>query len=153
MMRTRSKAVCLAAAVALLATAGCDSGAEEKTAEAPRIPADSAARLAGMSDQIAAELEAGDVCGAAEQADELSDAVERARLPERFREVEAVATTLVDRVNCPPPPEPVEPKEEKGKHGKGEGGDGGADEDYESAKLRWPGDHLPPGQAKKIEGD
>lgn len=150
-MGPRSKAACLASVVALLATAGCGSDGEERTAEPPRIPAKSAARLAGMSDQIAVELESGDVCGAAEQADELSDAVERARLPERFREVEAVATTLVDQVNCPPPVEPVEPKKEKkGKHGKDESG---GDDDYENAQLQGPGNHLPPGQAKKIEGD
>jgi glucose/arabinose dehydrogenase len=146
-MRMRSKAVCLALAAAVAVPAGCSSDDEPAKPKPPRIPAATAADLASMSDEIADDLDAGDVCAAAQRADELSEAVERARLPERFREVEEVATTLVDTVNCPPPPEPEKKDEGKRDGGNGEGGD---QESYENAQLDYG--QLPPGQAKKIDG-
>ena len=130
--------------------AGCGSDdPEEAPPPPPSIPAASAARLAGISDKIAAELDAGDLCTAAEHADELSDAIEKARLPERFNEVETVATELVNEVNCPPPPEPEKPKKDEEKKKDEKGGD---KESYEDAELPGPGD-LPPGQAKKLGFD
>ena len=112
----------------------------------PSIPAASAARLAKMSDRIADDLDSGDVCGAAEQADELSAAVEEEDLSARFAEIETVATDLVNQVNCPPPPEPEKPKKKKNEEDK----HGHDEESYEDAQL----EGLPPGQAKKIhKGD
>ena len=147
-MRMRSKAAaCAVMGIAALATTGCGSGDDDGTtvAEPPRIPAQSAARLAGLSNRIAEELDAGDVCTAAQHADDLANAVERASLPDGFSEVETVATDLVNQVNCPPPPEPEKKKKDEKKKEEG----GGEGDDYESAVLG----ELPPGQAKKIQGD
>lgn len=155
-MPTRPKARWLAIALGALAFAGCGSDDGGKTAAEPAaIPSATADRLAAMSERIATELDAGNVCGAAERADELSEAVDRARLPARFSEVGTVATTLVDQVNCPPPPPPPplppppppEPKEEKKDKGKGDQGG------YEDAELPGFDQKLPPGQAKKLAGD
>lgn len=150
-MPTRPKGRWLAIALGALAFAGCGSDDGGKNAAEPAaIPSATADRLAAMSERIATELEAGNVCGAAERADELSDAVDRARLPARFSEVGTVATSLVDQVNCPPPPPPPppEPREEKKDQGKGDDQGG-----YEDAKLPGFDQKLPPGQAKKLEED
>jgi hypothetical protein len=134
--------------IAALALAACGSDNEPERVERPPLSAATANRLASLSEEIAADLDDGDVCTAAGRADELADAIESARIDDRIRPgVEAAATRLVDQVNCPPPPEPEkdEKKKDEEKQGKDEGG-----EDYGDAVLPEAGD-LPPGQKKKIE--
>jgi hypothetical protein len=114
-------ATCLAALACLLAAGGCggESGADDGARDAPSIPAGVAGDLAERSDAIAATLEAGDVCGAAQQADELKAAVAEAvaagRVPAAFRaELEATAEELVNEINCPPPAEEEEEQQGEG---------------------------------------
>jgi hypothetical protein len=145
-----SKAVALVGgfAVVALAMGACGTDDDSENAEPPPpISVATAKQLASLSEGIAADLGAGDTCTAAARADDLADAIESARIDERLRPgIEEVATDLVNRVNCPPPPEPEKKKdegkkdEEKGKEGEG----------YEDAKL--PGvESLPPGQRKQLE--
>ncbi len=141
-------AIGVALAAALLGACGSGDDGEATVVERPPISASIANRLASLSDRIAADLDAGDTCTAAGRADDLADGIESARIADRLRpEVEAVATDLVNQVNCPPPPEPKKDEDEKKKEDKGKGE---GDEGYEDAQLPGPGD-LPPGQAKKLE--
>jgi hypothetical protein len=119
-----------AAAGCALTLAGCGGGSEATPSE-PAIPAPIAEDLAARSDEIAATLDGGDVCGAAEQADELNDAVNDAvakgQIPRALQgELQNVVAELVNEVNCPSPEE--EEDEENGK-GKGKGRDKDEDED------------------------
>ena len=80
--------------------------------------------LAAKSDQIAAALDSGDRCGAAELADRLKDAVDTAvlggQVPPAFQdELEQTATDLQNEVNC----------EEQKKDDKGKGKKKGHDAD------------------------
>lgn len=152
----KSKALGLALAL-VIATAGlaaCGSD-DEGAAAAEGISPDTADELARLSDEVAAELEAGDTCSAAARADDLYAAVSEARLPSEVRaEAEAGAEQLVNEVNCEPEPETTteedgeehkeDKEEEEGKEeeGSGESGPGssgppGQEEDF-----------VPPGQAK-----
>jgi hypothetical protein len=113
----------LAAAGCALALAGCGGGSEVTPSE-PAIPAPVADDLASQSDAIAASLEGGDVCGAAQQADALNDsvnnAVQNGQIPRVLQgELQKVVAELVNTVNCE---EPKEEDEEKG-NGKGKGKD------------------------------
>lgn len=122
----------LAAAGCALTLAGCGGGSEQTSSE-PVIPAPVADDLAAQSEAIAASLEGGDVCGAAEQADVLDDAVNDAvakeQIPSALQgELQNVVSELVNNVNCEEPAE--EEDEEKG-NGKGKGKD--KDEEGESA--------------------
>jgi hypothetical protein len=87
-----------------IALAGC--GHSTKTsAQEPALPRAVANDLAAKSDQIAAALDSGDVCGAAALADRLEDAVDAAvssgRVPPAFQnELEQTATGLQNEVNC-----------------------------------------------------
>ena len=123
----------LAAAGCALTLAGCGGGSEQTSSE-PVIPAPVADDLASQSEEIAASLEGGDVCGAAQQADVLNDAVNQAvangRIPRALQsELQSVVSELVDTVNCQ---QPEEEDEEKG-NGNGKGKDKDKDEDDESA--------------------
>lgn len=114
----------LAAAGCALALAGCGGGGSEVTPSEPAIPAPVADDLASQSDAIAASLEGGDVCGAAEQADGLNasvnNAVQNGQIPRALQgELQKVVTELVNTVNCE---EPKEEDEENG-NGKGKGKD------------------------------
>jgi len=114
----------LAAAGCALTLAGCGGGSEQTSSE-PVIPAPVADDLAGQSEAIAASLEGGDVCGAAQQADVLNDAVNDAvakgQIPSALQgELENVVSELVNNVNCEEPAE--EEDEEKG-NGNGKGKD------------------------------
>ena len=114
----------LAAAGCALTLAGCGGGSEQTSSE-PVIPAPVADDLAAQSEEIAASLEGGDVCGAAQQADVLNDAVNDAvakgQIPSALQgELENVVSELVNNVNCEEPAE--EEDEEKG-NGKGKGKD------------------------------
>lgn len=113
----------LAAAGCALTLAGCGGGSEQTSSE-PVIPAPVADDLASQSEEIAASLEGGDRCGAAQQADVLNnavnDAVEKGQIPSALqRELQNVVSELVNNVNCE---EPAEEEDEKG-NGKGKGKD------------------------------
>jgi hypothetical protein len=140
-----------------LTLGACGSGEGETTTQPqpPPISAASANELASLSDEIAADLDAGETCSAAIAADELKNAVEEARMSTALRSgIEDVTDELVNEVNCPPPPPPPpEPEEEKkkedekkeGDENKDQNGDEGGDEE----KLKPPGHGgVPPGQAK-----
>lgn len=111
----------LAAAGCTVALAGCGGGSEATSSE-PSIPAPIADDLASQSDAIAASLEGGDVCGAAQQADALNDSVNGAvangQIPRALQgELQNVVAELVNTVNC------EEPEEEENGNGKGKGKD------------------------------
>jgi hypothetical protein len=143
----------------LVLVAGC-GGAGEATpttstaAERPALPAPVVERLVAHSDAVALKLAAGDVCGAAQEADKLQGEyvaiVNEGGVPTVFQEeIGARVNELVDSVNCPPPPAPTETqagedaggddrgngkandrKKDKDKakgHGKGKGKGGGDD--------------------------
>lgn len=104
----------LAFAGAVLALAACGGGGDA-TPEEPGLPRALAERLASESEAIAEMWEAGDQCGAAQQADVLEAAVQQAiaagDVPEAFQaELTATAQKLQNEVNCPqpepPPPAP-----------------------------------------------
>jgi polyhydroxyalkanoate synthesis regulator phasin len=100
----------LAATGALLALSGCGGGGDARPEE-PGLPRAVAERLAQESEAIADKLDAGDTCGAAEQADVLEDAVEQAisegDIPAAFQgELLQTARQLQNDVNCPQPPPP-----------------------------------------------
>jgi hypothetical protein len=110
----------LAAAASAFVVAACGGGADPEPApEAPALPRALAQDLAAQSEQIADTLAAGDVCGAAQQADELNAAAVAAadggRVPAVMRE-ELLSTVelLVNEINCPAPEPPAtEEKEEE----------------------------------------
>jgi multidrug efflux pump subunit AcrA (membrane-fusion protein) len=106
----------LAATGALLALAGCGGGGEARPEE-PRLPRAVAERLAQESEAIADKLDAGDTCGAAQQADVLENAVEEAigngDIPDAFQaELLENARQLQSDVNCPEPPPPPPPEQD-----------------------------------------
>ena len=112
---------CLTALVCAAILTGC-GGAGEESAPTPSLPRGLASELASESDAIADAYDAGDVCGAAGQADELLDAVlaaiESGRVPPEFQEsLTATANKLVNEINCPdpaaPPPEEEEDEEQE----------------------------------------
>lgn len=144
----------------LVLVAGC-GGAGDATpttstaAERPALPAPVVERLVAHSDAVALKLAAGDVCGAAQEADKLQGEyvaiVNEGGVPTVFQEeIGARVNELVDSVNCPPPPAAPETqaeedaggddgangkangrKKDKDKakgHGKGKGKHGGGDD-------------------------
>lgn len=146
----KARAPVIALALAGMAAAGCGSDDEAPPPkQPPPISRATADHLATLSERIATNLDDGATCDAAYAADELKQAVEEADLSASLRpEVEQVASSLVDEVNCPPPPEPEPKKKEKKKpeEDKQEHGDEQGPE---------PPGHsggVPPGQAK-IKGE
>jgi hypothetical protein len=107
----------LAAALSALVLAGCGGGVDPEP-QAPALPRSLAQDLAAQADQIAETFAAGDVCGAAGQADDLKDAataaVDAGRIPAAMRqELLATVEVLVNEINCPPPePPPAEEEDE-----------------------------------------
>jgi hypothetical protein len=94
----------LAASACALALAGCGGGDD---AAPPTLPTGVADGLATQSESVAETLEAGDTCGAAQEADALVAAVEAAiasgEVPVAFRaSLRGTAVDLQDRINCPP---------------------------------------------------
>jgi hypothetical protein len=141
--------VALAAGFSLAACGSDQDPAPPKTVAS--LPAPTADRLAVRSERIADQLDSGEVCEAAQSADELDGAVAEADIPSELRsELEVATERLVNSVNCPPPPEPKPEKKEKGKPEEGE--DGGHDEDSSSGGPGRDGD-LPPGQEKKYKDE
>jgi hypothetical protein len=104
-------------ALAALVLTACGSGSDTPTIAPPAVSATTADHLAKLSNRIATDLDAGDVCHAAHAADDLRAAVGESDLPANLRPgVDAVAGELVDQVNCPPPPPPPEPEQKPKKH-------------------------------------
>jgi hypothetical protein len=109
---------------AALASTSC-GGSDQSSAEAPRLPRALASDLADTSEAIADALDAGDVCGAADLADQLKDAVDAAvsaeEVPPELRgELEQTALELQNGVNCEAPPEEEQDEgEENGENGQG----------------------------------
>jgi hypothetical protein len=141
--RTRRGSTLLLPLVLVLALAGCGGGDEAAGTQArpdpPLLAAPVAERLAARSDAVSDGLAAGDVCGAAHEADALHGealaAVEAGEVPPALRdELLATARALVDAVNCPPPP-----PEEVADEGDDDEGDEGDDD----------GDDDEPGEGKK----
>ena len=126
-MRLRpGKVAALSLAIAL---AGCGDSTRT-SAQEPALPRAVANDLAAKSDQIAAALDSGDLCGAAGLADRLKDAVEAAvsggQVPPAFQdELEQTATDLQNEVNC----------EKKKEDDKGKGKKKGQDEDPTTTEL------------------
>jgi hypothetical protein len=139
----------VALVLATLGLLGCGSGGGDPTVTRPALSAATADHLAKLSERVASDLDAGETCTAAHDADELAAAVSDARLPSSIRPgVSDVASNLVDTVNCPPPPPP--PEKKKPKHGEDHPK---PDENHGGDSHRPPGhtDHggfVPPGQAK-----
>jgi len=114
-MRIRTRPGSAALLPLLLVVAGCGGGgADDATpttttaAERTALAAPAAERLVVHSDAVALKLAAGDVCGAAEEADKLQGEfvalVDEGEVPTTFREeLGARVTELVNGVNCPPP--------------------------------------------------
>jgi hypothetical protein len=131
-----------------LSSCGSGSGGDDTTAPAPPpVSAATAGHLAKLSNRVASDLDAGDTCDAAYAADLLHQAVESSDLPARLRpNVTAVATDLVNEVNCPPPPPAPKPDKEKPKpeHGNGHGDDEG----HQPSGHSDHGGFVPPGHAK-----
>ena len=113
-LRTLLPLIALGAALAL---AGC--GGTSTQAIQPRLPHGIAADLADRSEAIAAALDSGDTCQAAQLADELRDAVDSAlaggQVPAAFRgQLERTAADLQNEVNCTEKPKGH--SKGKGKH-------------------------------------
>ena len=107
---------CLASLALALALAGC-GGATPQT-ESSAIPRSAANKLAAQSESIAAAWEAGDTCGAAQEADDLRHAVEDAvaaeEIPAAYQdELEAAVENLQNTANC------TEGGDQDKEHGKG----------------------------------
>ena len=101
----------LALAGAVLALAACGGNGGDAAPDEPGLPPGLAERLAKESEAVADKLDAGDQCGAAQQADVLEDAVEQAiaegNIPDPFQaELTAAAKKLQNEVNCPQPAPP-----------------------------------------------
>jgi hypothetical protein len=121
--------VALASLALVLALAGC-GGSTPRQTESAAIPRSVADRLAAQSESIAAAWEAGDTCGAAQQADDLrhaaDDAIASGDVPAAYQDdLEAAIVNLQNTANCTaeqePEPKPEQPKppkpKEHGKHG------------------------------------
>jgi hypothetical protein len=136
----KSAGLAIALALAAMGLTACGSDSNNTpTIAPPAVSVTTADHLGKLSNRIASDLDSGDLCHAAHAADDLRTAVEESDLPASLRpDVDAVATDLVNQVNCPPPPPPPEP--EKKKH---------ENKDHQGDKK--PPVHdgkLPPGQAK-----
>jgi hypothetical protein len=93
----------LASLAVILALAGC--GGATTTQNDAAIPRSVADRLAAQSESIAAAWEAGDTCGAAQQADELKhaadDAIASGDIPAAYQDdLAAAVVNLQNTANC-----------------------------------------------------
>jgi hypothetical protein len=128
--RRRWPTVSLSVCSACLVLAGCGSG--RKAAPAPKLPRPLAQSLAAASDHVAAQLAAGDACGAAATAAALQQRTigSVGRVPSALQEpLQSAVNDLAERTSAtcmaaqpkqPPPPQPPPEPAPKGKgHGKG----------------------------------
>ena len=127
--RTRWPAVWLSVCSPLL-LAGCGAG---HRAAAPKLPQALAQSLAAASDRVAAQLAAGDACGAAATAGGLQQRTIASigRVPAAFQEplqsavndlaARASAACMAARPAQPPPPAAPPPKQHGKGHDKGHG--------------------------------
>lgn len=97
--------------------AACGGNGEEAAPE-PALPSGVASDLAAQSDAVADAYAGGDVCGAAQQADNLRAdviaAIQRGDVPGPFQEsLMATANELVNEINCPEAPPPAETETEE----------------------------------------
>lgn len=136
----------------MIVAAGCGSD-DDAAAGGASLDRALAERLAERSEAIAKSLDAGDVCDAAGEADDLARAVSDAEMPKELRaEAELAAAQLVNSVNCER--EPVEEEEKQrdqedegeGEQGEGRGNGDGGDE------SSGPGSGLPPGHGGQPPG-
>jgi hypothetical protein len=111
--------------MALGAALACNAcgGSDQRSAEEPSLPRALASDLAETSEAIADALDAGDVCGAAQLADELKNAVDAAvasgQVPAELEaELEGTVLELQNGVNCTAEPEEQE-EEDEGEKDKG----------------------------------
>jgi hypothetical protein len=120
--------VVLAGLALVLGASACGSGSGDTSST---IPSSVANRLAAQSESIAAALDAGDECEAAQQADDLrhaaDEAIAKGSIPAAYQsDLEAAVTSLQNTVNCPPPPD---------QGNQGEGGDGKGKEHHKHDGL------------------
>jgi hypothetical protein len=164
----KAAALLVLLSLSAMGLAACGSGGEETTTtttDRPAVSRETADHLTKLSNRIASDLDAGDLCSAAHAADDLSAAVGDSDLPANLRPgVETVATDLVNQVNCPPPPPPPPAPEPKKKpdesnqqgddHQPGNTDENGQGHGHdEKPKPPQHGGHVPPGQAKLEGGD
>jgi|SRR6188472_3855118 len=114
-MRLSSALASLALVLVLAACGGSSAGDTSPAA----IPSGAANRLADLSDRVAASWEAGDQCGAAQQADQLrhaaDDAIGSGQIPAAYQDdLEAAVTNLQNMANCPAAPPPPKEHDDKG---------------------------------------
>jgi hypothetical protein len=122
---SRAAAALLASAVLLAPACG---GSDETAPAAQKLPRALAESLAVQSEAVAARLDAGDSCGAAEEAASLQAtalaAIEEGEIPPALAdELEATVAELAGQIRCE---EDDEDGRGKGK-GKGKNGKGGDD--------------------------
>ena len=133
--RPLSRAAALAGALALAACGGDGDTSDEA---APTLPPGVAQALARASDEVAASLDAGDGCRAAEEAAELRDgalvAVDEGRVPPELADpLLAAVERLEAQVVCVEVEEPGPPEEEdEGPPGEGEDKDKGKGKDKDN---------------------
>jgi hypothetical protein len=94
----------IASLAVVLALAGC-GGATPTQTDSAAIPRSVAERLAAQSESIAAAWEAGDTCGAAQQADDLrhaaDDAIAAGDIPAAYQdELDSAVVNLQNTANC-----------------------------------------------------
>jgi hypothetical protein len=97
----------LASLAVVLALSGCGGATPKQTesAKSAAIPRSVADRLAAQSESIAAAWEAGDECGAAQQADDLrhaaDDSIASGDVPAAYQdELESAVVNLQNTANC-----------------------------------------------------
>jgi hypothetical protein len=109
--------------VAVLLLAACGGDVQETAPEEPALPSALAEELATQADRLAETLEAGDLCQAERQADELAAAATAAISSEEVpavleEELRSTVDLLVSGIACE---ERGEDERENGGNGKGKG--------------------------------
>jgi hypothetical protein len=123
-MKPMRPLIALAGLALVLALARC--GGATSSSESSAIPSSVANRLAAQSESIAAAWEAGDHCGAAKQADDLTHAADAAiaagEIPAAYQDdLAAAVVNLQNSANCDEADQGEE--DERDDHGKAKGHD------------------------------